>query len=200
MTLAPFSSRQRRGSGLPAAAPAFRWNPYREMDEINNRFSQLIQTFFGDTSGVTGGSSWSPLAPPVDIEETDDAYVVDIDLPNVNPEDVTIEMRGEELRILGRFQQRERTGIVRRQNRPAGEFEYTVDLPSDIDANRVEATYDGGVLRVTVDKAPDAHPRRIEIRGAREQRELGQGDQPQAGQRDDQREAAQATQEDRQRA
>jgi HSP20 family protein len=174
MTLMPFSSRQRRGAGQLSAAP-YRWDPRREMDEINSRFGQLVQSFFGDNSALAGAGGWSPLSVPVDIEETDDAYVVDIDLPNVNPQDVAIEMRGEELRIAGEFEYRDREGVMRRQNRPTGEFEYLVDLPTDIDAGKVEATYNNGVLQVTVGKAKDAQPRRIEIR------ELSQGRQ-QAGQ------------------
>jgi len=200
MTLAPFTSRQRRGGGQAALAPAYRWDPYREMDDINTRFSQLIRSFFGDTSGFAGAGRPSPLAPPIDIEETDDAYLVDIDLPNVNPEDVTIEMRGEELHISGAFQQRERSGVLRRQNRPAGDFEYLVDLPSDIDPNRVEATYDAGVLKVTVGKAQDAQPRRIEIRASGGQHQVGQTGQQQAGQGDRQHAAHSEKQQGTQRA
>jgi HSP20 family protein len=155
----------------------YRGDAFREMEDINRRFSQLIQTFFGDTSGLAGAGALTAVTPPVDIEETEDAYIVDVDLPNVRPEDVTIEMRGEELRISGRVQQRERAGIVRRQSRPTGEFEYVVDLPSDIDPNRVDATYDNGVLTVTVGKTKDAQPRRIEIREARGQQRLAEGDE-----------------------
>ena len=200
MTLAPFSSRQRRSAGQMSAAPAYRWDPYREMEDINDRFGQLIRSFFGDTSGFAGAGRPSPLAPPIDIEETDDAYLVDIDLPNVNPEDVTIEMRGEELHISGAFQQRERSGVLRRQNRPAGDFEYLVDLPSDIDPNRVEATYDAGVLKVTVGKAQDAQPRRIEIRASGGQHQVGQTGQQQAGQGDRQHAARSEKQQGTQRA
>ncbi|OLB77377.1 MAG: hypothetical protein AUI14_16325 [Actinobacteria bacterium 13_2_20CM_2_71_6] len=177
MTLAPFTSRQYRGSGQRNVTPVYRWGPYRDIEEINNQFNQLVRTFFGDTSAAGGTGAWSPVTPPIDVEETDDAYVVDVDLPNVNPDEVDVEMRGEELRITGRFQQREREGVVRRQSRPMGDFEYVVDLPSDIDPNRVEATYDSGVLMVTVGKARDARPRKIEIRGAQRQRQqLGQGE------------------------
>ena len=183
-----------------SAAPAYRWDPYREMEDINDRFGQLIRSFFGDTSGFAGAGRPSPLAPPIDIEETDDAYLVDIDLPNVNPEDVTIEMRGEELHISGAFQQRERSGVLRRQNRPAGDFEYVVDLPSDIDPNRVEATYDAGVLKVTVGKAQDAQPRRIEIRASGGQHQVGQTGQQQAGQGHGQHAARSEKQQGTQRA
>ena len=107
MTLAPFTSRQ-YGGGQQTASPMYRWGPYRDMAEINDRFNQLIRTMFGDTSAAGGAGAWSPVAPPVDVEETDDSYVVDVDLPNVRPEDVAVEMHGEELRISGRFEQRDR--------------------------------------------------------------------------------------------
>ena len=173
MSLAPFFTRQQRhGGGRQALAPR-----YREMEDINRRFTDVIQTFFGDPAGLIG----TAMTPPVDIEETDEAYLVDVDLPSVRPEDVNIEMRGEELRIYGEVQQRERTGVVRRQNRPAGEFEYLVDLPGDIDPSRVEARYQYGVLTVMVGKTKNAQPRRIEIRAGddgQQQQRMGKGDRP----------------------
>jgi HSP20 family protein len=177
MTLAPYAQRRRRG-GWPLA-PGFRRDPYREMEDINNRFNQLIQTFFGDMPGLTSPGGWSAIAP-IDVEETDDAYIVDINVPSMNPAETTIEMRGEELRVTGRFQERERAGVVRRQNRPEGDFEYLVDLPSDIDPDRVEATYENGVLTVTVGKKRDAQPRRIEIRAGQDGQQSGQGNGQQA--------------------
>ncbi|WP_433608161.1 Hsp20/alpha crystallin family protein [Dactylosporangium sp. CA-139114] len=165
MTLAPFSSWQRRG-GLLAGPPAYRWDPRREVDELNTRFGQLIQSLIAGDPGIGAAAGWSP---PVDVEETEDAYVVDVDLPNVNPEDVSLEMRGEELRISGTFEERGRGGIVRRQGRQTGEFEYMIDLPSDIDSDRVQATYSNGVLTVTVPKAREGQPRRIEIQAQGDQ-------------------------------
>jgi HSP20 family protein len=162
MTLGPFTSRRRRSPGQRVITPAL-LDPYREMEDINTRFGQLIQSFFQDPSGMSTAGAWSTL-PAVDIEETDDAYVVDVDVPNVSPDDVTLEMRGEELHISGTTHQRERTGVMRRQNRPTGAFEWVVDLPGDIDPSRVEATYDSGVLTIRVGKTRGAQPRRIEIR------------------------------------
>jgi HSP20 family protein len=163
-------SGQRRGNMQRAVFPLYRSDPFRDIQQTNDRLSDLIRTFFGDTA------AWSPAMMPVDIEETDDSYVVDIDLPNVNPDDITLEMRGEELRIAGRYQTRERTGTVRRQNRPEGEFEYEVDLPSDVDPNMVDATYDSGVLTITLGKTREAQPRRIEIH-ASQHRMGGNGQQ-----------------------
>lgn len=190
MTLAPFSSRQRRG-GLLAGTPAYRWDPRREVDELNSRFGQLIQSLIGGEAGIGGSAGWSP---PVDVEETEDAYVVDVDLPNVNPENVNLEMRGEELRISGAFEERSRGGVVRRQGRQTGEFEYMIDLPSDIDSDQVQAAYSNGVLTVMVPKARDAQPRRIEIQAQGEQQGQQRLGQQQTGQQQTGRQAGQSGQ------
>ena len=69
MSLAPFFTRQQRhGGGRQALSPR-----YREMDDVNRQFGDLIRVFFGDPTGFIGAA----VTPPVDIEETDDAYVVD---------------------------------------------------------------------------------------------------------------------------
>lgn len=162
-----------------AGSPAYRWDPRREVEELNTRFGQLIQSLIGGDAGIGAAAGWSP---PVDVEETEDAYVVDVDLPNVNPEDVSLEMRGEELRISGAFEERGRGGVVRRQGRQTGEFEYMIDLPSDIDSEQVQAAYSNGVLTVTVPKASDAQPRRIEIQAQGDQQGQQRLGQQQTGQ------------------
>ena len=169
------------------------------MDELNNRFGQLDPVVIGSEAGIGGSAGWSP---PVDVEETEDAYVVDVDLPNVNPEDVNLEMRGEELRISGAFEERNRGGVVRRQGRRTGEFEYMIDLPSDIDSDQVQAAYSNGVLTVTVPKATDAQPRRIEIQAKGDQQgQQRQGQQTgQSGQRTGQQPGQSATGQQQQEA
>jgi HSP20 family protein len=179
-------ARQRRTGRQMAVAPGFTMDPYREMEEINNRFSQLIRSFFGDGQSMTRMGGWSAMTLPVDVEETDDAYVVDIDLPNVDPHNVTIEMRGEELRISGEFEQPERAGVMRQQNRRSGQFEYLIDLPSDVDPNRVDATYHNGVLTVTAGKAQGSQTRRIEIHEPQEQQQTSPGSQKQTSAREGQ--------------
>jgi HSP20 family protein len=165
MSLAPFSSRQRYAGGR--LAPLHRWDPRREIDDISTRFNQLMSSFMGEPGTGSGAGLWSTLAP-VDIEETDDAYIVDLDLPNVSPQDVDIQMRGEELRITGTFQQRQRSGVMRRQLRETGEFEYQVELPGNVDADQVEAVYTNGVLTITVGKAQESAVRRIEVHTSEE--------------------------------
>jgi HSP20 family protein len=140
-----------------------RWEPTSELEQITDRMrSMLEQTFgaFGWTPPLLERTGWSPF---VDLEETDDAYVVEAELPGVRREDVNIELVGNELTITGEAKQRERTGTVRRQTRRTGRFDYRLSLPSHVDAEKVEANLADGVLSVRVPKSERAQRRRIEI-------------------------------------
>jgi HSP20 family protein len=129
----------------------------------------LIQTFFADPfAGVPAAAAVPVWVPPVDIEETEDSYLLEMDLPGVKPEDVNIELRdGNELRISGQYRERERTGALRRQSRRTGPFEYDVILPGEVDPEKIDATLEDGVLTVRLGKAqPQA--RRIPVKGGSE--------------------------------
>jgi HSP20 family protein len=104
--------------------------------------------------------------PITDIEETDDAWVIEAELPGVNRKDVNVEMRDSEVIISGEIKEKERKGVLRRQTRKTGEFEYRVTLPGDSDAEHIEANLHDGVLTVRVPKTEQAKPRRIEVKAA----------------------------------
>ncbi|MET7420734.1 Hsp20/alpha crystallin family protein [Dactylosporangium sp. NPDC005555] len=103
---------------------------------------------------------------PVDIEETADAYRVDLDLPGVDAADVRIDLRDNEIRVAGSYRARSRTGTLHHHARQEGEFEFLVALPGDIDEDRVEADLDSGVLSITAPKARGEQSRRITVKGA----------------------------------
>jgi HSP20 family protein len=135
-----------------------------ELEQITDRMRRMLeQTFggFGLTSAPTERTGWSPL---VDLEETDDAYVVEAELPGVKRENVNVELVGNELSITGEIEEQKRKGTVRRQTRRTGRFAYRVSLPSHVDAEKVEATLQDGVLKVGVPKSERAQRRRIEIK------------------------------------
>ena len=100
----------------------------------------------------------------MDIEETDDAYVLEAELPGVKREDVEIEHAGNELTIKGEIVERERPGVVRRRTRRTGRYEYRVALPDQVDGDKVDANLKEGVLTVRVPKAQKAQRRRIEVK------------------------------------
>jgi HSP20 family protein len=146
--------------------PARRWDPVREMEDVYDRMGRLMQDFFGDSTPATAAVRLPEWTTPVDIEETDDEYIVEVDVPNVKREDINLELRDSELRISGEIKERERTGILRRRSRRVGQFEHVVGLPGEIDPDRVEATLDNGVLTVRLGKAGGTQPRRIEVKGS----------------------------------
>jgi HSP20 family protein len=100
----------------------------------------------------------------VDIEEQDDTYVLEAELPGVKREDVDIEVVGNEIQITGEIKERERKGALRRRTRRTGRFEYRVRLPDHVDASKVEADLDQGILTVRVPKAERSQRQRVEIK------------------------------------
>jgi HSP20 family protein len=140
-----------------------RWEPLTELEQMTERMRRMLeQTFsgFGWSPQLSERAGWSPL---VDLEESDDAYVVEAELPGVKREDVNVELVGNELAITGEIKEPERRGTVRRQSRRTGRFSYRVSLPSHLDPEKVEAKLADGVLKVTVPKSERAQRRRIEI-------------------------------------
>ena len=142
--------------------PLQRWEPFRELEQLQEHMDRLMQGVWSPAGGGNGGA-WMPVT---DIEETDDAWVIEAELPGVDRKDVNVEMRDSELIISGEIKEKERKGVLRRQTRKTGEFEYRVTLPGDSDAEHIEANLHDGVLTVRVPKTEQAKPRRIEVKAA----------------------------------
>jgi HSP20 family protein len=104
------------------------------------------------------------FTPPADVEETDDAYVVEIELPGVKKHDLEIEVSGRRLTVRGERKETERVGVLRRQERTVGSFAYEVVLAGDVLEDKVEASLDEGVLTVRLPKPEHEQPRRIQVK------------------------------------
>ncbi len=140
-----------------------RWEPLSELEQVTERMRRMLDQTFGSLGWPSPAETrgWSPL---VDIEEADDAYVVEAELPGVKREDVNIELVGKELTITGEVKEHERRGALRRQTRRMGRFEYRVGLPAQVEADNVDASLSDGVLTVRVPKAERAQRKKIELR------------------------------------
>ncbi|KID28214.1 Hsp20/alpha crystallin family protein [Prauserella rugosa] len=128
------------------------WNPgwsLREFDEL----TRLL------TTGPNGESH--AFAPAADVRETDEAYVVEVEVPGVKRDDITVDLADNVLTVSGEVNERE--GRFRRRTRRTGQFRYSVSLPEGIDTEQVGAELADGVLTVNVPKRPDTGTRRIEI-------------------------------------
>ncbi|MGW0767084.1 Hsp20/alpha crystallin family protein [Streptomyces sp. NPDC002676] len=151
--------RRRSGSLLDRPFAGFGWGEpiAAEFEDLFERMNRLLQ---GAAVAPGAALAWSPAA---DMRETDDAYVLEAELPGIRRDDIDIEMSERELHITGEYKEREREGVLRSSTRRTGRFEYQTLLPADVRAEEVSATLHEGVLTVTVPKAKAVKPRHIEI-------------------------------------
>lgn len=146
-----------RQEGWPQPASDPFTDPFADFDQMWNRIVSRFFALWGD-SVLT--QDW---APPVDMEETGDAWIFEVDLPGARREDLQVEVRDGELAISGEIRERERAGVLRHQARRTGAFAYRTTLPAGVDADRVQARFDGGVLTVQVPRSEGSKKRRIKI-------------------------------------
>lgn len=126
-----------------------------------NRLFRLAESLFNDSRPV--GSDWAPV---VDVSETDTAYIVRSDIPDIKTEDVKVSLREGVLTIRGErsFEKKTENEKVHIQERSYGSFSRSFSLPKDADAKNVSAAYVNGTLTVTVAKLPEVKPEEIQIR------------------------------------
>jgi len=130
----------------------------REMDEL---FDQLLR-------GWDDGEQLPAFAPRANVAETDTHYEVTLDLPGLQPEEFNVELKENQLWITGeRKQEREEKGkTYHRIERSWGQFRRVIPFPSPVNADKVEAEYKDGVLRVLVPKDEASQPRKITVKKA----------------------------------
>jgi HSP20 family protein len=138
-----------------------RFEPFIELEDLQERMQQLIENAW--SGGGDGEGDRRPWIPQVDIEESDDAWIIEAEVPGAERDDVDVELRDAELVISGEIKERERKGILRRRTRRTGAFEFRVVLPGQPDPDAVDANLEHGVITVRVPKAEQARARQIEV-------------------------------------
>src|SRR5690242_2276106 len=139
-------------------------NPSREFEDIYDRMGQLMNFAFGDLTRVE--MPWIPLA---DLSETEDAYVVKVELPGVGKDQIDVQLQDRELVVSGEVPEQDGQDVGRRRRhrstRRTGRFEFRAWLPGDVNADAVQGELIDGVLTLTIPKSEAAKPRKIEIKG-----------------------------------
>lgn len=152
----------RRGDRTPEVREGQIVEPWRRREllgEFEDIWDRMVGRFF-DWPATRWSEGW---APSVDVEETDDAWVFEVDLPGVSRDDIQIEVGDQELTISGEIKEKERVGVLRHRTRRTGSFRYRTTLPAGVDHDRIEAKIENGVLTVRVPRPEHAKPRRIKI-------------------------------------
>lgn len=131
------------------------WAGFRDLEH------QLERIFQG--APASGSATWMP---PVDIHETADAYVLEADLPGMKKEDIEVQILEDRISLKGsrKRPEREETKGYRRYERAEGQFERSFRISGGVDAEKVEAKFEHGVLTVTLPKPETAKPRQIDVK------------------------------------
>jgi HSP20 family protein len=142
-----------------------RWDPAREVDTLQSEVNRIFDTFFGGRPGSGGLRRW---VPAMDLTETDEHLVLRADLPGLDKDDVKIEVKDGVLTVSGerKAEQEERTDGFYRVERAFGGFSRSMSLPEHVDAEKITAEFDKGVLEVRIPKPEERQPHRIEIGAA----------------------------------
>jgi HSP20 family protein len=140
-----------------------RWDPVRELDSLQSDMNRLFDRFF-DTRG-NGGAAGRRWIPAMDLSETEDHLVLRGDLPGLTEKDVDIEIKDNVLTVSGerKAENEEKSEGFHRVERSFGSFSRSLTLPQGVDADKVDANFDNGVLEVRVPKPAEVKPTRVQI-------------------------------------
>ncbi len=141
--------------------------PWRErfpasFSRFENEIEDLMERFLG------GGEDWglTRFTPSLNVSETETDYQISVELPGMKPEDVNVEIKEGSLYISGEKQEEteEKGKTLHRIERRHGEFRRMLRLPGAAEEDKVEATFENGVLSVKVPKSEKVKPKKIPVK------------------------------------
>ena len=137
--------------------------PVTPLTATMERMFRDFDDFFAMTPTLAG---MQDLRPALEVQETDNSYLVTFDVPGVKAEDIDIDVSGTTLTIRGERREQSRPSEGRASYREVrfGSFERTITLPNDVDATKVEAECDNGVLTVMVPKTTASQRQKISVK------------------------------------
>ena len=129
----------------------------------NRRFTDLLDDFFNEA--VTSSNNFMP---GLDVSETDDQFQVNVELPGMKKEDIDVSLENNRLTVSGERsfeKEHDKNGTkYHRVESRYGAFERSVQLPDNVDAESIEAAYEDGILKISIDKSEDKVRKQIEIK------------------------------------
>jgi HSP20 family protein len=142
-----------------------RWDPFKNINTLQERINRLFEDAFPRTAGDEEDLSICAWRPPVDIYETDDGVVIQVDLPGVQKQDVSVEVKNNLLTIQG---QRIIASAVDddryyRRERSCGTFQRSFTLRTAVSPEQIKATFKNGVLTVQIPKSEEEIPKKISV-------------------------------------
>jgi HSP20 family protein len=139
-----------------------RWEPFRDLISFKDRIDRLFDDAFTRPVREEGLSSW---VPPVDIYETNENIVIKVELPGLNRDDFTIEIKDNLLTLKGekKIEKDVKEENYHRIERSYGNFQRTFSLPSNVKESDAKAKYKDGILEIVIPKVEEAKPKQIKV-------------------------------------
>jgi HSP20 family protein len=136
--------------------PTWRWDPWGEVDRLQRELTSSFTLPRRQSAGVY---------PPLNIHTGDDDVIITAEIPGIDPADIDITVTGDTLTIKGTRKAREvkQEETWHRRERGSGNFSRTVQLPYNVDGNKVQADYVKGVLKIVLPRAEADKPRKISV-------------------------------------
>lgn len=142
---------------------ATRWEPWTEM----NRLSREMDRLFGRSGAGMGRPLGVGAFPALNVWEDDNNLYAEAELPGFSLDDLEIYVTGNQLSIKGeRRPPQQDGGTWHRQERVYGKFSRMIEVPGDVDGDKVSAEFKNGVLSITLPKSEAVKPRRIEVKSS----------------------------------
>ncbi len=141
-----------------------KWEPMLGLTRVNDVFDRMLEDFFSMDTRLS--EPVTSLMPLMNIEETKDAYRITVELPGMEKDDIDIQIKDNVLTISGEKKEEhtEEEGTFYRRERRFGKFSRSVNLPSDIDVEKIDAEYKNGVLTLTLPKTEESKPKKISVK------------------------------------
>jgi HSP20 family protein len=141
------------------------WRPFRELEEMERRFDDVLSWPLLPAVWRRIPTMEMGWAPAIDVFEKEDKFVVKAELPGMTEEDIDVSVVGDTLTIKG---ERKAEGEVKKDDyyyceRSYGSFSRSIAIPSNVDAKKIEANYDDGVLEVSLPKIPAVKPKKVSV-------------------------------------
>ncbi len=139
-----------------------RWDPFREVVALQNRVNSLFRDF--NESGE-GPLTTASFVPAVDIYEDEKKVVLKLEVPGIEEKDLDVRVENNTLTVKGerKFEKEEKEQNFHRIERSYGSFYRAFTLPSTVDTEHVQASYNAGVLKLELNKKPEAQPKQIKV-------------------------------------
>jgi HSP20 family protein len=141
-----------------------RWDPFQDLQSFRDEMNRTLNRWFSREEGdEPAPRRW---VPALDVTESKDAYHIDVEVPGLRPEDINVTVDQGMLTVQGERRSEEEKGdrSYHRVERRYGAFRRSISLPRDVDASRVQANYDNGVLRLEIPKSEGSQAKRIEVK------------------------------------